>query len=360
METRFNQQQHTWRKKVEYATVEVIRKGFSCKGKMDDKMRLELCEGLAELSAEVVEQSSPIVREEWQREASGEVLFNGQLFLECAQEKDFPLSDLQALLKRQTEVARAVADQEQSSWKMLQMVSNLTKVIADQEHCIFTLQQERAGAERMAAEISVDLRTQYVEISKLKKRYDTAEEQLLTVTETVTALEAELKRRSKALIDKDAAIQELKQRLAEREKQDQVAQHGVAQKREDRDKRLAEIRSILSRSSDKSAQQTTPRAKLNPRLEALRAARDSRLQEIRGLLQKKNPSPTATTRPKSASASTTQRQYGDLTHNNSVSSTSEETMSDISSLDSSSHEGDERHRLYDALVRQRQNLREMS
>ena len=77
---------------------------------------------LAELSAEVAELSTPAVEEEWQRQANGEVLSNGQLFLECAEEADVPLSELQALLKRQTEVARAVADQEQSAWKMLHIL----------------------------------------------------------------------------------------------------------------------------------------------------------------------------------------------------------------------------------------------
>ena len=327
---------------------------------MDEKVRQELCQGLATLSAEVVEQSSPIAQEAWQRQVNGEVLSNGQLFLECAEEKDIPLSDLQALLKRQTEVARAVADQEQSAWKMLHMVSNLTKIIADQEHCILTLQKERAGAERMAAEISVDLRTQYVEIAKLKERYDTAEEHLSSVKNTVVTLEAEMNRKNQLLANKDVTIQELKQRMAERENQEQANRNGAAQKREDRDKRLAEIRSILSRSSSKSAANPPPRAKVNPRLEALRAARDSRLQEIRGLLQKKNASPTTTSQPKSNLNSTQQQHYGDLNHNNSVSSTSEETMSDISSLDSSSVDGEERHRLYEALVRQRQILRETS
>lgn len=323
---------------------------------MDEKVRQELCEGLAELSAEVV-QSSSTMNEEWQREANGEVLSNGKLFLEYAEEKDRPLAELQALLKRQTDISRAVADQEQSAWKMLAMINNLTQVIADQECCIMTLQQERAGAERMAAEISVDLRTQYVEITKLKTRYDIAEEQLTTVQNTVKALETELKRKNKLLIEKDALIDELKQRLAEREKQQQDSRDGAPQKREDRDKRLAEIRSILSRSNDKSGANPPPRAKLSPRLEALRAARDSRLQEIRGLLQKQASSNSILPKPSPTAA---KQKYNDLMPNHSVSSTSEETMSDISSVDSSSSsEGEERHRLYKAIVRQRQNLREL-
>ena len=296
------------------------------------------------------------------------------------------LSDLQALLKRQTEVARAVADQEQSAWKMLHMISNLTTIIADQEHCILTLQKERAGAECMAAEISVDLRTQYVEIAKLKKRYDSAEEQVATVQLTVAALETELKVKEKILVEKDGTIQGLHQRVAELEqkqlrqeqhkkvqqpqqplqqqKQDPPSQissdqqdalsKSSSQKRDEAAKRLAELRSILNRSNEKAtsvASSSPARAKTNVRLEGLRAARDSRLREIRGLLQKKPATPTKTTvLPEKSNPNTT----------HSDSSTSEESISDISSMDSSFGEGEERHRLYDALVRQRENLREMA
>ena len=85
---------------------------------MDEKVRSNLCEGLAALSAEVVEQAAPSdEQDDWQEEVSGEILANGEFFLECAESgKNVPLAELQSLLQRQTEVARAVADQEASSY----------------------------------------------------------------------------------------------------------------------------------------------------------------------------------------------------------------------------------------------------
>lgn len=308
---------------------------------MDETLRQNLCHALEELSTQIVEQSTSAISEEH------------------AEVKYDPLSHLQVLLKQQNEGAGVVGDQEKSVCKTLQMVGNLTKIIADQESCILKLQQERTGAERMAAEISVDLRTQYVEINNLKKRYDSAEEQLSSVKNTVTILENELLLKNKVLADRDSRIRELQQRLTEYEEQP-IDSPGVvaSNKREDRDKRLAEIRSILSRSNNEPAAHSPLRAKPSSRLDALRAARDSRLQEIRGLLQANGKSNSITQKPGPSTGQ--QQQYGNIVHKHSVSSTSEESMSDISSLASSVSEVEERHRLYDELLRQRQNLRQMA
>ena len=355
-----SQPSKTWRiRALEYALTETIRETNT----MDDKVRADLCQGLAELSAEVVEQSASSVAEEWQKEVNGEIMVNGESFMICAESgASGPMDELQSLLQRQTEVARAVADQEQSSWKMLNMITHLTKVIADQEQMILSLQQERTGAERMAAEISVDLRTQYVEISKLKQRYDSAEEQLETVQETVQSLQDEMKFKDKLLADKDATIQELKQRPAKSEQQNlqnknkkHDGANGIAQVQHDRENRLAEMRSILSRSKKRETDAPL-RAKPSSRIEALRAARDSRLQEIRGMMQN---SPT-TTSPKQTKLMANTVRYDNIVREHSVSSTSEESMSDVSSLGSfSDNNHEERHRLFEALVRQRRQLREM-
>ena len=361
----------TWRTRVEFAVIEVIRKGFSCRGggessasassspTMDDQVRQELVEELAELSAEVVQRatssSASSVKEMSQCKGQAKGSPHGETCLEDDDsDKSLPLAHLQTLLQRQTEVARAVTDQEQSAWKMLSMINNLTKIIADQEHMILSLQKERAGAERMAAEISVDLRTQYVEISNLKKRYDSAEEQLSSVQDTVRDLQAEIYEKDKLLASKEATIMELRERLAQRQANGEQKQleGGIDQKRQDRDKRLAEIRTILSRSSSTSNRPTT-----NPRLQALRAARDSRLNEIRGLLQKNNNTARQVDPPTATLPS--QQACKDLVHDRSTSSTSDESVSDISSLGSSVSDSEERHRLYEALVRQRQNLRTM-
>lgn len=319
-------------------------------------MRAELCEGIAELSAEMVERTTFSAVEKWQEEINGEILANGEFFMECAESgKHVPLAELQSLLHRQTEVARAVADQEESSWKMMNMLAQLTKVIAEQEHVILTLQQERTGAERMAAEISMSLRSQYAEISKLKQRYDSAEEHLSTVQDTVRSLQNEVKLKEKLLVNRDSTIQELKQRLAKRDQPVLQNGKGVAQIRQDREKRLAEIRSILSR-SNKEEGDTPLHAKPSPRIEVLRAARDLRLKDIRGILQK---APMVAS-PEQNKSSEDSVHYDGILKEHSVSSTSEESMSDMSSLGSSSDNNNaQRHRLFGELVRQRQQLRQM-
>lgn len=252
-------------------------------------------------------------------------------------------TELHALLQRQMEVAQAVADQEESAWKMLSMMCHLTKVIAEQEQTIMKLQHERLGAERKTAELSVDLRTQYVEISKLKQRYDAAEEQLSAVQDTVDALQQDLKRKNKIIKNQDEEIEELKKKL-EKEKEANASK-GVAKIRQDRESRLAEIRSFLGSSNPKAPLPFAApkyRPAENSKLQALRAARDSRLHEIRGLLQK------------GRSYCTT-----DSHDSTSVTSMSEDSsMSDLSSVASESghSENAERNRLLTALQRTRQSM----
>eukprot|EP00977_Amphora_coffeiformis_P015968 scaffold4833_cov233-Amphora_coffeaeformis.AAC.3 len=326
---------------------------------MDDyKAHAELCEGLYGPSAGISGQIEPSIVAEGQKEANGEILANGELFMECVENGNVvPLAEFQSLLQRQSEVAHAVADQEKISLKMLDMITHLTKVITDQEHVILSLQQERTGAERMTAEIAMDLRSQYVEISKLKQRYNSAEEQLATVQGSVQFLQDDIMFKDRLLAEKDATILELKERLAKTEAQDsqnekQVGGSGTFQIQQDPDKRLAEIRSILSRSNNGE----TVRAKQSPRIEALRATRDSRLQQVRGMLEN---TPTTTSSKQTQSIGDKIR-YDNIAREHSVSSTSEESMSDISSLGSfSDNNHEQRHRLFDALVRQRQQLREM-
>lgn len=312
--------------------------------KIDDKVREEIREGFIELSTEVMEQCSQSVKDELDRRASQDGLASENGVLQGCDLEGMQVDELQALLKRQTEVAKAVADQEQSAWKMLNMMCHLTKVISEQEQTIVTLQNERIGAERKTAEISVDLRTQYVEISKLKQRYDAAESQLSSVYETVENLQQDVKRKNNLLKIKDTTIEELKRKL-EIETNKEVNK-GSEKVRHDRDQRLAEIRSYLGKSKG-AATPPSPiyRPATNNRLQALRAARDSRLHEIRGMLQKgRNGGTQYGAEDKSQDRSQ---------DNTSVTSVSEESMSELSSVESVSDNEERTTRTFSSRQRTR-------
>lgn len=317
---------------------------------MDESLRHDLCEGVAMLSAQIVEDTTPTITKEWQRRANAELLSNCELFLECRDDPTLPLDDLHTLLQRQTEVVSAVADEENTSRQMLTLLSDMIKAVSDQEEAINRLKEERTGAEQVAAEISLDLRGQYDEIVKLKRRYDSAEEQLADVQDTVKGLRRELKLRQRQIIAKEATIRELRQRLAQSEKE----QHSAKKERlmatslgcksqQEREKRFAEIRSMLNRSTDNHVPVTQVSIKRlnNSRLQALREVRDSRLGAMRDLLQNgyKKSSSTKLVRGSSASA------------------TSEETFTDLSSLGSLSEGDHHRNRLFDELQRQRDMIR---
>ena len=112
---------------------------------------------------------------------------------------------------------------------------------------------------------------------------------------------------------------------------------------QEREKRFAEIRSMLNRSTDNHVPVTQVSIKRlnNSRLQALREVRDSRLGAMRDLLQNgyKKSSSTKLVRGSSASA------------------TSEETFTDLSSLGSLSEGDHHRNRLFDELQRQRDMIR---
>lgn len=315
---------------------------------VDEKVREENWEGVAELTTNMVEQCSQSdIKEDDEiehRVVEGGIPIvdekGGDASIDLWQVDGMELDELQSLLQRQTEVAQAVADQEQSAWKMLHMMCHLTKVIAEQEQTIMTLQEERIGAERKTAELSVDLRTQCVEITKLKQRYDVAEQQLSAVQNTVETLQGDIKSKNKQLKTKDATIVELQKQL--KQEGNKEAPKISDKVRQDRERRLAEIRSFLGASKG-AATPASPkyRPTTNSRLQALRAARDSRLQEIRGLLQKGRNGGSCHEAPSQDSTS--------------VTSMSDDSLSDLSSVDST-EENEERTRMFTALQNTRKGI----
>lgn len=311
---------------------------------MDPVLRRQVCDGVAVISAEIIESVASTTKTNWLQQVNGEVLSHCELLLEHRDDQNLSLGDLHALLTRQNELVSAVLDNHSSGRKkVVRSVCSLTKSLVEQDTVINNLREKQISAEQLASKISHDLQAQREEIQQLKKRYNSAEEQLTTVQETVKGLRRELKLRNQQLYAKEATIRELKHRLAAEERNKKTEQkcqpttgtqtttHRL-QAQENREKRFAEIRGILNRTSNsKTSAKSSNTSSL--RLQALRNARDSRLGAMQSLL------------------------FRNYQREQSYSSTSQESLTDVSSLGSvSDGSSSSRSRKFEHLQQQRNRL----